>query len=260
MIWKKLTHHTLQCLILGDSYTLPFLPHSFLPFLTFFNLSNMPRSKKGRLSGSARKEINERRAGDIVGDIITAYRRRGADPSKPVDLGAADELAFARITKMTGANHVRVAVPSKHGHKELIARIPNIYARRGSTPITTRDVVTIYVGKDFNPDEVLSVSTSHFDITSVLSNTQAQQLKKLGVIPEWMVRDDAACAAAGKAAEVGFEFDYSGTIKEAEDEDEAESGSSEDEAAAKLNAGFTRKGARIAVHTAAEDEVDVDDI
>lgn len=217
----------------------------------------MPRSKKGRLSGSARKEINERRSGDIVGDIITAYRRRAVDPSKPMDIGAAAEQAFARITKITGANHVRVAVPSKHGHKEFIARIPNVFARRGATPITTRDVVTIYVGKDFDPDVVVPKSSEHFDITSVLSNSQIQQLKTFGVIPEWMVHDDAAAAAAGKVAEAGFEFDY-GCVKEGSDEDGDESSDSDTLAAG--GAGFTRKGAKEAVHHNSDDEVDIDDI
>jgi hypothetical protein len=214
-------------------------------------LSNMPRSKKGRLSGSARKEINERRAGDIVGDVITAYRRHAADPSKPLVLGDAAEIAFARITKMTGANHVRVAVDTRHGPKELIARIPNVYARRGSTPITTRDVVTIYVGEDFDANTVdASASGVHFDITSVLSHAQMQQLKNCGAIPEWMARDEGA-AQAGKGAELGFEFDYGG-IKE-----EGESDSDDSEPAAP--SGFSRKTARMAVH-AEDDGVDVDAI
>jgi hypothetical protein len=221
----------------------------------------MARSKKGRLSGTARKEINERRSGDIVGDIITAYRRRSADPSKPLDLGAAEEIAFARITKMTGANHVRIAVPSKHGHKEFIARIPNVFARRGATPVTTRDVVTIYVGKDFDPDVVVPKSSEHFDITSVLTQSQTQQLKALGIIPEWMTHDNAEAAATGKVAETGFEFDYSG-IKEEESDDEKDSDSDVAAAAAAGagTAGFTRRGAKEAVHRNSDDEVDVDDI
>ena len=215
----------------------------------------MPRSKKGRLSGSMRKEINENRATEIVNDVIAAYRKRAVNPSAPLNLGAAEELAFARVTKMTGANHVRVAVQSKHGSKELIARIPNIFARRGATPVTTRDVVTIYVGEDFDPDTIVAKASEHFDITSILTNHQSQQLKHLGVIPDWMVQDNADAAAAGKASEAGFEFDYGG-IKEGTDEDASDSDDSKPVAA---GAGFSRKAAKAAVHTA-DDEVDIDDI
>ncbi len=191
----------------------------------------MPRSKKGRITGAARKEINERRAADAIH-------------------GKAEGVMFARVTKMTGANHVRVAIPCKHGSKELSARIPNIYARRGATPITTRDVVTIYVGPDFDPDSDAPKASEHFDITAVLTLRQAHDLKKDGTIPDWMIADGGEAAAGKPEAAGGFEFDYSG-VREGDDSD-----SDSDSEAAAGGAGFSRKGARDAVDA----EVDIDEI
>ncbi|NBT47250.1 MAG: hypothetical protein EBT07_05440 [Actinobacteria bacterium] len=47
---------------------LSFLQSFFFPFFSFFLFFpiNMPRSKKGRLSGGARKELNTKRGGDAV--------------------------------------------------------------------------------------------------------------------------------------------------------------------------------------------------
>ena len=191
----------------------------------------MPRSKKGRISGTVRKEINERRAADAIH-------------------GRADGVAFARVTKMTGANHVRVAIASKHGQKELSARIPNIFARRGATPITTRDVVTVYVGRDFDPDNYVPKASEHFDIAAVLTVRQAHELRKSGAIPDWMVVEGEETASKHEGGG-GFEFDYSG-IKEG---DESESDSDAEPVPA-VAASFSRKVARDAVDA----EVDIDDI
>jgi len=87
----------------------------------------MPRSKKGRISGTKRQELNSQRASAAIN-------------------GKTDGVTFARITKMIGQGHVKVAIPYKHGIKELSARIPNVLGRRGATPITAKDVVAIYVG------------------------------------------------------------------------------------------------------------------
>jgi hypothetical protein len=192
----------------------------------------MPKSKKGRLSGGARKELNERRATDAV-------------------TGLAKDIAFARVTKMVGAGHVRAAVESRHGQKELLARIPNVLARRGATPITTNSVVALYVGPGFDPNEPIGAS-DHFDITAVLSPRQAYALSKNGTIPAWMF--DAASidgeSAAKKDEEEGFEFDYSGGGHE-----DSEDSSDSKKAAAKGGAGApARKPAADA------DDVDIDAI
>ena len=184
----------------------------------------MPRSKKGRISGSARKVINERRATDAVA-------------------GRAEGVVFARITKIIGAGHVKVAIDSKHGPKEIIVRIPNLLGRRGATPLNTSSVVSVFVGKDFNPDEPVS-SSDHFDITAILTQKQAYGLQKDGLIPSWMAQDiDTATTTDAGAG--GFEFDYS--------EKAGEDDSSESETTVPA---FSRKIAR----DAADADVDVDEI
>jgi hypothetical protein len=148
----------------------------------------MPRSKKGRITGAARKEINQRRAQDAIN-------------------GVTSDVAFARVTKILGANHVRAALASRRGPIEVHVRIPNIFARRGSTPITTRDVVTIYVGTDFDVDND-DFATAHFDITSILTSRQAYDLYKEGTVPKWMVHEEGSAVADGDD-DGQFEFDYS---------------------------------------------------
>lgn len=187
----------------------------------------MPRSKKGRISGSARKVINERRAADAVS-------------------GKTEGVVFARITKIVGAGHVKVAIDSKHGPKEILVRIPNLLGRRGATPLNTSSVVSIYVGKDFNPDEPIG-SSDHFDITAILTQKQAYSLQKEGAIPPWMAQEIDAPKTTEEAGAGGFEFDYS--------EKAGEEDSSESEDAEKVPT-FSRKVAR----DAADAEIDVDDI
>ena len=189
----------------------------------------MPKSKKGRLSGAARKELNERRSADAVS-------------------GRADGILFARVAKLTGAGHVRVLIDTKHGPKEIQARIPNVLGRRGSTPITSKDVVSLFVGPDFDPDAPISKG-DHFDITAILTQRQAYQLAKSGEIPEWMthdISDEKKVSVAGESG--GFEFDYSG-VKEGADEEDSDS-ESETDGAPK---GFQRKAP-------VDDEIDVDAI
>lgn len=188
----------------------------------------MPRSKKGRLSGSMRKELNERRAADAVS-------------------GRADGIMFARVHKMTGSGHILVLVPSKQGNRELKARIPNILGRRGSTPITTKDIVSIYVGPDFDINTDLS-SNDHFDVTSILTHRQAYKLSEEGHIPKWMLVDASADGAKDSVAEAagGFEFDYSTSKVDEEDEKSDEEDS-----------GFRRKPV---AGSGAQEELDVDEI
>lgn len=183
----------------------------------------MPGSKKGRISGGARKEINKRRAADAVkGDI--------------------DGIVFGRVTKMLGANHVTVSIHTSHAPKELRARIPNLFARRGATPITTRDVVAIEVGPDFDVDEVVIRPGDLFDIKAILTPKQAYQLHKEGEIPSWMV--ESMDKSDMKDTEDQFEFDYS----EVKEEDESDSDSSIQK---------TTTGGRKAIE---DDDLDIDNI
>jgi len=198
----------------------------------------MGHSKKGRLSGGARKELNEKRASEAIN-------------------GAAEGVTFARVSRMVGAGHVRVLIPCRGGSKEVLARIPNLLARRGSTPITTKDVVAIFVGPDYDPNAPHSGNTEHFDITAILTSKQVYRLIKDGVIPAWMQDAEAEGGekATGVAADGGFEFDYSGAKPEADESSESES----EAAAAPL--GFQRKGVgRAPAKADSEDEVDIDNI
>ena len=86
----------------------------------------MPRSKKGRLAGGARKEINETRASEAVAVSFMTEKER-TEKHKVLD------FTFGRVTKLTGANHARVAIATKRGKREVLVRIPNIFARRGAT-------------------------------------------------------------------------------------------------------------------------------
>jgi hypothetical protein len=159
----------------------------------------MPHSKKGRLAGGARKEINSSRASDAVFIAMMTDTEREAK-KKRID------FIFARVTKMVGGNHVRVAIESKRGPREINARIPNIFGRRGATPITTRTIVSLYTGVAFDSDK--SDSSEHFDITSILTDRQATELVKAKLIPDWMMASDAEATKAGKPDEDGFEWDY----------------------------------------------------
>lgn len=163
----------------------------------------MPRSKKGRLAGGARKEINETRAFETLSIALMSDAER-TRKKKTVD------FVFGRVTKMTGGNHVRVSINSKRGPREIHARIPNIFGRRGATPITTRSVVCLYTGEDFDPDSRSDeTAAEHYDIVCIFTERQVSDLKAAGAIPEWMAALDADDSKAGKADDLGFEWDYS---------------------------------------------------
>jgi len=174
----------------------------------------MPRSKKGRLAGGARKEINETRASEAVAVSFMSESERTAK-HKVLD------FTFGRVTKLTGANHARVAIATKRGKREVLVRIPNIFARRGATPITDRSVVTIYTGPDFDPDSVSeSKAVEHYDITSILTLRQVADLQKLGVVPDWMTFVEVSDAAIARADEDGFVWDYGGSAAAVDGEED----------------------------------------
>lgn len=158
------------------------------------------KSKKGRVSGTVRKLVNSTRSDEAL-DISFMSEAERARKGKVID------FVFGRVTKITGANHVRVAIVTKRapGQREVLARIPNIFTRRGTTPITTSHVVTVYTGADFDPDEKPESGAEHYDITSVLTPRQANELKKAGVIPEWMLTLEGG-GSGGKEADLGFEW------------------------------------------------------
>jgi translation initiation factor IF-1 len=196
----------------------------------------MPGSKKGRLSGGARKEINDRRSAEAVKSAL---------------VGTLEGIVFGRVTKMLGANHVSVRIDSEHGGKELRARIPNIFSRRGATPITTRDVVGIEVGGEFDVDTAIIRPSDLFDVKMILTPKQVYKLQQDGVIPSWMSHE-AALATKKDDDDGAYDFDYS---EKKGDEDEEQDSTDEEQS---KTADFSRKNAKIAaLH---DDDFDIDDI
>jgi hypothetical protein len=200
----------------------------------------MPRSKKGRLSGAARKEINERRGAEALARLLSPKK---SDP--------AIDFVVGRVTKITGANHVRVAIDSKRGAKELPARIPNMLTRRGATPISTRSIVLLYTGEDYDPNAPAE-SGEHFDIIALLTDRQANELMKANLMPNWMIVSDADNSGAIGTEVADFEWDY----------DEKKEDAATASAAAAGGAGFSRGGARAAAAAAdsSDDDFDIDEI
>ena len=206
----------------------------------------MPSSKKGRLSGGARKELNERRGGDIVTAHLDAITK------KRIVL----DTAFARVTKHVGVNHVQVTLPARHGSLGLHVRIPNIFTRKGATPITTRSIVSIYVGPDFDSMDYTPSKGDLFDIVALIGAKDVTRLTKAGLIPEWMLRMEDVAAAAKSGEDLGFVFE-----DEDEDEDEeagAAAAAGGGAAAGAGTSGFSRAGARMAA--VGGDEIDIDAI
>jgi len=169
----------------------------------------MARSKKGRLTGGKRQEVCANRNAKILS-------------------GEVRDIAFARVRKHLGSGRVLVAIDAKHGPKELQAQIPNVFGRKGSTPINSTTIVTIIVGEDFDPETDITAS-SHFKVESILSDDQARTLSRKGLVPDWMLIIDAADAAtAAAAAEELYTFEAS---DDEEDEDSDESKEAESNSA-----------------------------
>lgn len=163
----------------------------------------MPRSKKGRLSGGARKEINARRSTEIVSGAILKAKSTKQITTK------ADGMLFARVSKIIDTNHAIVAIQTKRGPKELRAEIPPLLSKRGATPLSTGFLVAVFFGVDFDPDVDVIRPADHFGIETIIDKKQAYALQEAEIIPSWMVQDADKLEAAG-AKEAGFEFDYSG--------------------------------------------------
>ena len=144
-------------------------------------------SKKGRLTGGQRKEINNR----IVHEVM--------------DEGSED-TQFARVLKHLGAGNLRIMLANK---REGIAKIRNILGRRGSTPIVTDDIV-IVSARDFetNADEKL-----RFDVLAVMKRTEAAKMEKEGRIPSWML-----LAGDHEGQDEADIFDYSEQTEVAEED------------------------------------------
>ncbi len=149
--------------------------------------------KKGRITGSQRKELNNRAVSSAIDDDM-------------------EGVEFARVLKHLGAGHVRIILPNS---KEGIAKIRTFLTKRGSTPISTGDIV-ILSGREFETrtTEGGDDKVDRYDLLGVLSRSQASKMEKAGRIPGWFISLDE-----GKAEE-GELFDYS--AQEAQESDEEE--------------------------------------
>jgi len=145
-----------------------------------------------KISGSKRKELNELRSADAIA-------------------GRAEGILFARVVKLLGNGQVHVVIPTeRNGPKTLLVRLPRLFGKRGSTPLSTTNIVSIFVGVDFDPNKDLKpgdavVTDYMFDITAILDDKSAQKLAAEKIIPEWMVKSGTADTKAITVDE-GFMF------------------------------------------------------
>lgn len=145
-------------------------------------------SKKGRLTGGKRKELNQK----VVNSVLD---------------GDVEDAVFARVIKHLGAGNLRVILSNK---REAIAKIRNVLARRGSTPIVSGDIV-ILSGRDF---ETKASDETRYDVLGVMNRHESAKLEKAGEIPSWML---VTAEADGNQTE--DIFDYSEVKEENEDEE-----------------------------------------
>jgi translation initiation factor IF-1 len=146
-------------------------------------------SKKGRLTGSQRKELNERAVQSVMEEEV-------------------EGVEFGRVIKHLGNAHVQVILSNK---REGIAKIRTALSRRGSTPIVADDIV-ILSGREFEkPGE-----KPKYDLLGVLSRSNASKMEREGRIPSWMLVLQTSDAV--QHVEEGDLFDYT-NHKEAEEED-----------------------------------------
>lgn len=190
---------------------------------------------KKKISGAARKEINQRRAIDIVKT-------------------ASADTTFGRVTKLLGFNHIMIAIQAKAGPKEIRVRIPKLFTKKGATPITTREVVAIYVGPEFDPETVKS--TDQFDITAILNLKQANDLVLTGDIPRWMVHEEVVSGNVKSENEsLGWEFGYS---DKKDDDEESDMKEEEEKEKAVVNQPKGKKNAIVFNDSDSEDSNDID--
>ena len=160
-----------------------------------------------KISGSKRKELNEMRSADAIA-------------------GRAEGILFARVVKLLGNGQVHVVIPTeRNGPKTLLVRLPRLFGKRGSTPLSSSSIVSIFVGVEFDPNKDLKpgeavVTDYMFDITAILDDKSAQKLAAEKIIPEWMVKSGTADTKA-ISVEEGFVFGEESDEEEEEKEETA---------------------------------------
>jgi len=137
----------------------------------FYRVVEMPK----KISGAKRKELNEKRATDAIS-------------------GRVEGILFGRVIKLLGNGQVHVVIHTERvGPKTLLVRLPRVFGKRGSTPLSNTSIVSFFAGKEFDPNIELkpgdTVVTDYlFDITSIIDDKVAQRLVTDGIIPEWMLK------------------------------------------------------------------------
>lgn len=148
-------------------------------------------SKKGRLTGGQRKEMNQR----VVNAVLEE---------------ASDEILFGRVLRHLGQGHIQIILDDK---REGIAKIRTALSRRGSTPIVADDIV-IMSRRDF---ETKVGEKPRFDVLGIMTRAEASKLEKAGRIPPWFLQSAEGMERGAAAADEDV-FDYS-EAREAVDSD-----------------------------------------
>lgn len=146
----------------------------------------MPSSKKGRLSGAVRKEINARTVDSAI---------------------KSEDVIFGRMNKHFGNGRVEVFIVDERGAKKSVqAHIRRVLTKRGATPITLNDVVGL-TPREYE-SRIGETDKMNYDLICVLDRKSASALEKEGKIPKWMTA--IADNKPGDSKDVGdlFEFDY----------------------------------------------------
>jgi translation initiation factor IF-1 len=143
--------------------------------------------KKGRITSSQRKDINDR--------AVTSAMD-----------GDAEDVQFGRVLRHLGSGHIRVILDNQ---REGIAKIRTVLSKRGSTPIVADDIVVLS-GRDFET-KTTTVSEGkvvekidRFDVLGVLTRQQAVRMEKEGRIPAWFI----AAAEDVKTGDIGEAFEF----------------------------------------------------
>lgn len=163
-----------------------FQPSSTLPTNTMGK-----SSKKGRLTGGQRKEMNQRVVNAVLEEV-------------------SDEILFGRVLRHLGQGHIQIILDDK---REGIAKIRTALSRRGSTPIVADDIV-IMSRRDF---ETKVGEKPRFDVLGIMTRAEASKLEKTGRIPSWFLQSAEGMERGAEAADEDV-FDYS-EAREAADSD-----------------------------------------
>jgi hypothetical protein len=146
----------------------------------------MPSSKKGRLSGAARKEINARTVDSAI---------------------KSEDVIFGRMNKHFGNGRVEVFIVDERGAKKSVqAHIRRVLTKRGATPITLNDVVGL-TPREYE-SRIGESDKTNYDLICVLDRKSASTLEKEGKIPKWMMAIADNKGDDSKNLGDLFEFDY----------------------------------------------------